>query len=457
MQKALLFKALAVLLLGAALMIPLSMIDGLVRERQSRQQAVTADIAHSYAGEQQVTGPLLIVPYEEEYRAAETDPQTNQRREVWRRKARRIVLFPDKLGVIGKIDTSVKVRGLFRVRVLDLHATLSGTISVPAQLPFERHDKDSRIVVGRPHLALAISDPRGVAGAPGLKVVGADGEQSLRFVQGSGLDAQWPGIHAPLDLPASGKPQTLQYTLNLALTGTERVAFVPIAGDNQIELQSSWPHPSFGGRFLPDPKTQSVSNSGFHAQWHVTALATRAQQQIVADNGSQVACPDTLEVRFIEPVNIYSQAERAIKYDVMFIALTFGAFFLFEVMKRLPVHPAQYTLVGLALAMFFLLLLALSEHLAFGIAYLIAASACVGLVSFYLASVLGSRLRGAAFGALLASLYGALYGLLISEDNALLTGALLLFGVLGVAMWVTREFDWYRLTLRAATGAPATD
>lgn len=141
----------------------------------------------------------------------------------------------------------------------------------------------------------------------------------------------------------------------------------------------------------------------------------------------------------------------------MFIALTFGTFFLFEVMKRLPVHPAQYALVGLALAMFFLLLLALSEHLAFGIAYSIAASACVGLVSFYLASVLGSRLRGAAFGALLAALYGALYGLLISEDNALLMGALLLFGVLGVAMWVTREFDWYRLTLRAAATVPAID
>ena len=125
-------------------------------------------------------------------------------------------------------------------------------------------------------------------------------------------------------------------------------------------------------------------------------------------------------------------------------------------MKRLPVHPAQYTLVGLALAMFFLLLLALSEHMAFGIAYLIAAIACVGLVSFYLAGVLGGWLRGLGFGGLLAALYGALYGLLVSEDNALLMGALLLFGVLGLAMWVTRKFDWYRLTQRGTTPATAT-
>ncbi|HMV54787.1 MAG TPA: cell envelope integrity protein CreD [Rhodocyclaceae bacterium] len=454
MQKALLLKALAVLLLGLALMIPLTMIDGLVRERQARQQQVTLDIAQSYAGEQQVAGPLLIVPYEEEYRASEVDPQTSTRREVWRRQARRIVLFPDKLDVAGKIDTNVKTRGLFRARVLDLQATLSGGFTLPAELPWERQDKDSRIIAGKPYLALAIGDPRGLSGAPRLALSAANGEQSPSFEQGSRIDAQLAGIHAPVDLPAPGKPQALHYTISLALTGTERVAFVPIAGDNRVDLQSSWPHPSFGGRFLPDPKTQSVTQDGFRAQWHVASLATRAQQQILAANCGPVGCLDTLDVRFIEPVNIYSQADRAIKYDVLFIGLTFAAFFLFEVMKRLPVHPAQYTLVGLALAMFFLLLLALSEHIAFGAAYLIAASACVGLVGFYLAGVLGSALRGAAFAGLLAALYGALYGLLVSEDNALLMGALLLFGVLGLAMWVTRRFDWYRMAPRG--GAPGT-
>lgn len=452
MQKTLLLKLLAVLLLGVALMIPLSMIDGLVRERQSRQQQVTLDIAQSYAGEQQIAGPLLVVPYEEEFRASEVDAQSNQRREVWRREARRVVLFPDTLDVAGAVDTSVKSRGLFRARVLELRATMTGAFTIPAELPFERRDRDSRIIVGKPFVSLAISDPRGLAGAPRLDIASAAGERTPHFEQGSLLDAQQAGVHAAVELPPPGK---LAYRLALGLTGTERIAFVPVAGDNRIDLQSSWPHPSFGGRFLPDPKTQTVSAAGFRAQWHVASLATRAQQQIVAGGCNPAACLDTLDVRFIEPVNIYSQADRAIKYDVMFIALTFGAFFLFEVMKRLPVHPAQYALVGLALAMFFLLLLALSEHLAFGIAYLIAAGACVGLVGSYLAGVLASRLRGAAFGALLAALYGALYGLLISEDNALLMGALLLFGVLGVAMWVTRRFDWYRMALRPGANASA--
>ncbi|MBK8337706.1 MAG: cell envelope integrity protein CreD [Sterolibacteriaceae bacterium] len=448
MQKTLLLKTLAILLLAALLMIPLGMIDNLVRERQNYLAQATVDIANSYAGAQTMIGPILVVPYDEEYRANELDPKTEKTREVWRRQAKQVLIFPDTLNVSGSVDTSVKRRGLFPARVYAMHAQVHGTLTLPAELPFERREKDSRIIVGQPYVSLGVSDPRGLAGAPHMEVDG----KAAAFAQGTRLAGQPTGIHAPLAIVAGGKAQTLPYTIKLDLTGTERIGFVPIAGDTRIDLQSSWPHPSFSGRFLPDPKTQSVSESGFKAQWRVAALATSAQQQIVQiANGSACkdsVCLDTLDVRFIDPVNIYTQADRAIKYDVLFIGLTFAAFFLFEVMKRLPVHPAQYTLVGLALAMFFLLLLALSEHMAFGIAYLIAASACVGLVTFYLAGVLGGWLRGLGFGGLLATLYGALYGLLVSEDNALLMGALLLFGVLGLAMWVTRKFDWYRLTVR---------
>ncbi|MBK6974024.1 MAG: cell envelope integrity protein CreD [Sterolibacteriaceae bacterium] len=448
MQKTLLLKALSILLLALLLMVPLAMIHGLVLERQNYLAQATVDIANSYAGAQTLIGPVLIVPYEEEYRANELDPKTEKWREVWRRQAKQVLIFPDTLNLSGTVDTSVKKRGLFPARVFAMQAHVSGTLTMPAELTFERREKDSRIIVGQAYVSLGVSDPRGLAGAPQLEIDGTAAE----FAQGAQL-GQHSGIHAPLAITANGKPQTLPYTLKLDLTGTERIGFVPLAGDTRIDLQSSWPHPSFSGRFLPDPKTQSVTDSGFSAKWRVASLATSAQQQLMqiasgtACRDSQ--CLDTLDVRFLDPVNIYTQADRAIKYDILFVGLTFAAFFLFEVMKRLPVHPAQYTLVGLALAMFFLLLLALSEHMAFDLAYLIAASACVGLVSFYLAGVLGGWRRGAGFGALLATLYGALFGLLNSEDNALLMGALLLFGVLGLAMWLTRRFDWYALTLRA--------
>ena len=152
-----------------------------------------------------------------------------------------------------------------------------------------------------------------------------------------------------------------------------------------------------------------------------------------------------MSIDFIDPVNVYLQAERAVKYGVLFIALTFAGFFLTEILRRTPIHPMQYLLVGLALAIFFLLLISFSEHLSFALAYALAASACIGLISYYLAGALGGWRQGAAFGGGLVGLYGVLYGVLLSEDNALLMGSVLLFAALGTVMLTTRRLNWYSL------------
>jgi inner membrane protein len=161
---------------------------------------------------------------------------------------------------------------------------------------------------------------------------------------------------------------------------------------------------------------------------------------------------DVAGIALVDPVNIYSKADRATKYGLLFVALTFVGFFLFELLKRLPIHPIQYGLVGLALAIFFLLLVSLSEHIAFGMAYLIASAACIGLLGLYLSAVLRSRARGASFAAMLAVLYAALYGLLASEDNALVLGTALLFVSLATLMLATRRVDWYQVAGGSAQG-----
>jgi inner membrane protein len=154
---------------------------------------------------------------------------------------------------------------------------------------------------------------------------------------------------------------------------------------------------------------------------------------------------DAITISLIDPIDIYTQVDRASKYGILFVVLTFVGFGLFELIKRLPIHPLQYLLVGLALAIFFLLLLSLSEHIDFRAAYGIAAVACIGLQFVYLSGVLRSWLRAGGFAVMLTSLYGVLYGLLVSEDNALLMGSLLLFGILAAIMWITRKVDWYEL------------
>ncbi len=228
--------------------------------------------------------------------------------------------------------------------------------------------------------------------------------------------------------------EALAFSFTLELAGSEALALAPQGADTAVTMRADWPHPSFQGRFLP--AEHDIGASGFTASWRVSRFA------------AQGARNEAIAVSFIEPVGLYQMLERASKYGFLFIGLTAAAFLLFELLRRLAIHPIQYALVGLALAMFFLLLTALSEHLGFGAAYAIATAACVALVTAYLVRL--SRAVALFFGAGLAALYAVLYALLQSEDYALVGGSLLLFALLAAVMLGTRRVDWYGLT------APAT-
>jgi inner membrane protein len=257
------------------------------------------------------------------------------------------------------------------------------------------------------------------------------------------------GIQADLGPLAQGtSPQLRQFRISMTLVGTQRLDIVPLGATSTISLDSPWPHPSFTGRILPDAGT-TVTPGGFSATWRTSHFATnlaqlhlRCAQQRQCDAFHQ----HTVAVSFIQPVDLYLTVERSVKYGFLFILLTFAAFFLFEVLARLAIHPVQYGLVGIALAVFFLLLIALSEHLGFARAYAIATVACVGLIGYYVGHVLRRWQRGAAFALGLGSLYGLLYALLRMEDHALLLGALLVFVCLACAMIATRRVDWYSVT-----------
>jgi len=217
-----------------------------------------------------------------------------------------------------------------------------------------------------------------------------------------------------------------------------------VGRDSRVELSSDWPHPSFVGEYLP--ASREVGGAGFSALWQTSFFATDMEQVLqacVTRNDCKGLGARHFGVSFVDPVDQYLKTERAIKYALLFIGLTFAVFFLFEVLKRMAVHPMQYALVGMSLALFYLLLLSLSEHLSFVWAYTIAATACVALIGFYVSHVLHSALRGGAFAGLLALLYALLFGLLGAEDYALLLGSVLVFAVLAGFMLLTRKLDWY--------------
>lgn len=434
------FKAVVVAVLTLAILVPLTMVRGTINERQMyRQQAVEA-VAQSYARAQHLAGPVLVVPYVEQVEVEESDAQgvLRKRQTVVEGRLR---YFPKTMTLQGKLAPSIRKRGLHRVRVYELLGTLDATFD--ARIP-DADPKRPR-TLGTPWLDIGIADVRGLSGTPTLKM----GATSLPVLQGQ-LGRAEAGVHAVLPEPAMVDGRLafpLQFTF--ALRGTEALQVTPIADSNHIVLSSAWPHPQFNGDFLPS--APRIDGKGFHAEWDVSSLASNAQAQYRDGGSDKVASMDAIGLSLVEPVDLYSKLDRASKYGLLFVLLTFVGFFMFETIRQLPIHPIQYLLVGLALAIFFLLLLGMSEHIAFCISYLAASIACIGLLGFYLAHVLRSRARGIGFAVMLGVLYAALYGLLLSEDNALVLGSGLLFAILAAIMVVTRKVDWYQVAARAPT------
>jgi inner membrane protein len=447
-QRKLLGKAAVILGLTVALMIPLMMIQGTVSERRGLRDGVVADIARSATGQQKLLGPVLVVPYRERIERMKQDADTGKTTVDITYQDRVATFLPERLEITGSIATEGRYRGIHKALLYNAALAFSGSFAVPAH--FGLADRQQRIQWGQAYLAVGLSDIRGIKARPTLEWQAG----RLAFAPGTRDGILATGLHAPLGtLPAAAA--SYEFKFELPLQGMERLDFVPLGRDTLIELRSAWPHPSFVGRFLPE--TRTVTDAGFAALWRTSYFSTNVEQLLDQCGGREcVALAETsLGVALIQPVDIYLQAERAVKYGVLFIGLTFAAFFLFELFKRLAIHPIQYGLVGIALAIFYLLLLSLSEHLSFGLSYLIAAAACVGLLGFYAAYVLRSARRAAGSAALLATLYGVLYVLLRLEDFALLMGSLLLFTLLAAVMVLTRKVDWYQIGW-GAEPAPST-
>lgn len=425
--------------LAGVILVSLFLVDNVISDRQSYRNQAVESISQSYATEQRILGPLLVQPYRQSTPVETTTDKGVKKVEIHTVEST-YTIFPDQLNVKGAMKPSLRRHGLYRVPVYEFQGTLSGHFTVPP--PAIKGD----VQFGIPYIAFAVRDARGIVGTPVMRLNGA-----ASTVEGTGLtnaeqdspvhpDLMW-GTNLRTLVPAvAGKAAAIDFSLDLTLGGTQKLELVPVATSNRFELTSPWTEPLFAGQFLP--RTREIGPNGFHALWEISSLASATQHQM--STGEKDI--DEVDVSLADPVDPYRLSDRAVKYGILFVLLTFGGFFLFEIGKQMQIHPVQYLLVGFCLAVFFLLLVSFSEHIPFGSAYLLASAACIGLLTYYLVFVLHSTRYGLSFGAILATLYAAIYGLLVSEDNALLLGSLLLFGVLAIVMIVTRKIDWYART-----------
>ena len=427
-------RALAVGLLALLMAIPLAFVEDIVSERRARHAEVLDGIASTWGRSQTLAGPVLAVPFTEASVVEETivgeGGESGGTRERTVRRQRVAHFLPTALDVDVRLDDEERRRGLFRARVYTAEVALEARFD---PLDVARwSDTLERVHWDRAWVAVGLSDTRAIGD---VSTFAWDGE-AASLAPGSRLQALPSGFHAALSGLDPARPHTL--SARLVVRGSDDFRFAPFGEETTASVRSDWPHPSFRGDALPSDR--EITDAGFTAEWRIPHLARNYPQAWVGEPGLNLF-ELTAGVSLFEAVSLYSQATRAVKYGLLFVGLTYLALLAFEVTLARPLHAMQYALVGVALCVFFLVLLALAEHLGFTAAYASAAALSVAMIASYTAAVLRSIARGLAVLALLAGLYAILFSLLRLEDYALLLGTALLVAIVAVLMVATRNLQ----------------
>ena len=426
------------------LLIPLGMVQSVISERAQRRNDVAEDVSSTWGAAQTIAGPVLIVPY----RTTIADSTGKQAQAIGR-----VSFLPDTLDVHGTAPTEIRSRGIFKVIVYKAHLTMTGRFAPPDTAGLLR--ANSEPLWNEATVNIGLTDPRGIARRLTLKWNGQD-EALAPGVIDTGLAAS--GLHAPAHLPAAGPAGPIPFSVDIDLNGTHDLRLVPAGSETSLHLTSDWRHPGFIGAPLPDPR--AVSDAGFSASWRVPYFGRGfpiawTDGMLDREKLKSLADASAFGVSFVQPVDIYQQTERSVKYAALFIVLSFVVFFLCEVMRSRLLHPVQYVFVGFALCVFYLLLLSLSERVGFDVAYVTAATATTLLIATYSVFALQGGKDGVIVGSSVSALYGYLYLLLRLEDAALLAGSIGLFMMLALLMLATRRVNWYALRLGSAQSSSA--
>ena len=438
------------MLIAALLVIPLFSIYLLNWDRQNQSNTASASIVEGWGGPQTIAGPVLVIPYQAQTSetVAEGGKQVTKTSTVWKE----LVLSPETATLDTKIAPERRKRSIYEAVVYETTLTGQAKFVMPSDL--ERIGVPvASLVFTRAEIRFGLSDARGLFGAPpAVRING----KALKLEPGHGLGAtNGSGFFAWHDasaLPSGPMVADFDYRFR----GSDSITLAPRAGDTTWKVTSIWPSPSFQGGFLPT--TRSVSDNGFSATYRVGNLALGQSLVNANDNTVQVASDrkgmssyvetaggtsqGAASISLVQPVDVYSQVNRATKYGFLFIGFTFLALLMFDVIGGVRVAGVEYLLVGIGLVLFFALLLAFAEVIGFTLAYIIASGAIIGLITAYSAAVLKSWKRAGYIGGLLTALYAVLYILLSLEAYSLLIGSLMLFAALAGVMYVTRKLDW---------------
>jgi inner membrane protein len=458
MKNSIILKIIAIGFLVLILLIPTTMIRGLIDEREQTRNSAIDEVSSKWGNSQTLVGPVLTIPYKKMVSVAvAAGEKPKMEEEIFYAH-----FLPDQLQIKGKLEPQMLQRGIYKVVAYNSQTQFSGEFVAP---DFKSLDSEVKSVIWADAIiSLGIPDMRGIKegikikwdnktydakpglgtalvaspGSTGEKTVGGSLEQG--FVTANDINS---GVNAKVALEAStSTPKKYAFAFALNINGSKSLNFLPLGNETNIELTSSWASPSFGGAFLPDER--AVSQDGFKAKWKILQLNRNFSQSWV--NSAQADMLNSaFGVELLIPVDEYQKNMRSVKYAIMVIALTFLIFFFIEVMNKIRIHPIQYILVGLALVLFFSLLLSLSEHINFNLAYLIASVATVLSIALYSRPIFKNNKLSLLQGGILAVIYIFIFTIIQLQDYALLVGNIGLFVVLIIVMYISRKINWYEI------------
>jgi len=440
-----LFKGVVTGALILLMLIPTVLVKDLVSEREKRQQEVVKDVTNGWSTQQTLSGPYLYIPY--------------QVKENEGLVKKHLYLLPENLNVNGTINPEIRPRSIYKILLYRSNIKTTGNFKI--QLP--KDIEPSSLELSEAKICYGISDFKGIEEkmnisfngtkydlAPGLPTkqietiatpVGDNQEEYVRTATAT-KDVEAIGLSANVVLTLEDLQKALNFDIQLKIKGSERLHFIPLSGNSNFDIKSTWKDPKFDGSNLPS--TRDVNELGFTAKWSFNN-ANLPFGTVLKDlnfNKQNLA----FGVSMVQPADQYTKTNRSVKYAILFIGLTFALFFIIELMQKKPIHPVQYVLIGIALVIFFTLLLSISEFILFDYAYLIAALATVLLITLYAKSHFKNIKTASVFGSLLTCLYAFIFVLIRLEDAALLVGSIGLFIILALVMFGSRKINWYGTT-----------
>jgi inner membrane protein len=411
------------------LLIPTSMIESVISEREQLRAQATNEVSSKWAGSQQIMGPILTIPLTYEY---VQDEKLVSLVKLW-------YLLPMELRIKGELNPRKLRRGIYEVVVYESNLVISGSFD-KIQMPNQTNLKE--IAYDQAFLTIGISDLKGIKKPINIKL----NEKTLTVEPGSRIsDLVYSGVTVDFPDIENLFKQNADFQFSLDLQGSKDLSFIPIGSTTEVEIASSWESPSFSGNFLPD--FREVTTDGFKASWLILQLNRNFPQSWIGDDLSKKMEAASFGVDLILPLDDYQKSMRSVKYAIMTITLTFLIFFLVEILNKRKIHPFQYTLVGLALCLFYVLLVSISEHSNFNFAYGISTLGIVSMVALYSLSIFKRRKLTVILITTLTGIYGFLFVTLQLSEYALLMGSLGLALILGATMYFTRNINWYKLNI----------